>query len=352
MDVTTNPSRRPAFRKLAAAAGALFAVSLAGCSDANTDSASGADDGTDRDPLVATTAGPGTRAANADGGDPTDQNGEPVDVTCDEEALASLEDERYALEEQLLELEPRVNALRTGERATEYLLGQIESGFSGRTIEQGRTVGIAARSSVVVLQIVEGGTPTNHATAWFVDDGYLFTNAHNVYPSGPDTEFQGVTQDGDRFDVEVVDLFEEMFPDVALLRTGYRGSDPLPLTAVDELEPGQPLVQVGHPGEIGFWIISMGRFIEDRPEWTFDQEPFTALKSVVPGRPGVSGSPVLTLDGAVVGMTNGGQAVANREIGAPAPVAPDIVFDGPIGDVAISLHDGSDILERKLEEWR
>lgn len=344
--MTADRSLRPAIRTLAATAGALSAFSLAGCSEPNTGPALGADAGS-------TPPAGGTDATGADaGGAPTGGTPSPAEPGCDEDAVAALADERAELEGELVELEYELASLRTAERGADYLLGQLESGFPEQTAARGKAVGIAARASVVVLQIVEGGYPANHATAWFVDDGYLFTNAHNVSPAGPDTEYRAVTPDGERFDVEVVDVVEGMVPDVALLRTGYRGADPLPLAAVDELEPGQPLVQVGHPGEIGYWIVSMGRFVEGQQTRTVEGDPYTALKSVVPGRPGVSGSPVLTLDGGVVGMTNGGESVVTRDPGTPAPAAPEIVFDGPIGDVAISLHDGSDVLARKLEDWR
>jgi serine protease Do len=198
--------------------------------------------------------------------------------------------------------------------------------------------------------VIVDGFPVGTGTAWFVDEGLLFTNAHNVFEPG--SEIQGLTHDGRELDLEVVDFVEEFPPDVALLRTPHRGATPLPMARVDDLEAGQPLVQVGHPGEVGYWIISMGRFVEASQSYSSDGTEYTALTSVVPGRRGVSGSPVLTLDGEVVGMTHGGEDFEVREMGEPATVAPDIVFDGPIGAMGMSLHDGSDILERKLEEWR
>lgn len=345
--MTDNRPRRPAYRKAAAALGAVSALSLAGCSEGDSGSIS-EPDGNDAGDVQTT---PGTGGTDETVGSPS-RGDETADVACDEETLDALEDERFGLEEQLSGIEFEGRQLRTGARATEYLLDQLDPGFSAETLERGKSVGLGARPSVVTLERYEGDFPTGQATAWFVDEGHLFTNAHNVHPSGPETGFQGVTHDGDRFDVAVVDLVEDMHPDVALLRTEYSGAAPLPMTAVDALEAGQPLVQVGHPGEVGFWIISMGRFIEGRPTATFDGEAFTALKSVVPGRAGVSGSPVLTLDGDVVGMTHSGEPFVSRALAGPAPVAPDIVFDGPIAAVAVSAHDGSDILERKLEEWR
>lgn len=335
--MTTDRDRRPTYRKAAAAMGALSAVSLAGCAELDSSSAGEPDGQAEptRSP-VGTVAEPGMDDGTA----------------CDDETLNDLEDERWELEEQLFDIEFQVRQLRTGAQSTEYLLDQVVSGFPDDMLDRGRVVGLEARSSVVSLDVLEDGFSAGQATAWFVDDGYLFTNAHNVLPAGPNTEFRCVTPEGDRFDVEVVDLFEDMQPDIALLRTEYTGATPLPMADVDELTAGQPLIQVGHPGEVGYWIISMGRFIERRTNENFSGTEYTELRSVVPGRPGVSGSPVLTLDGTVVGITYGGEPILSRESGTPAPVAPDIVFDGPIGAIITSSHVGSDVLERKLGDWR
>lgn len=348
MDVTADRPRRPAYRSAAAAVGALSAASLADCAEADSAPSAGSDGQAES---TRSPAGTAAESGTDDGGPATRGDG-ATQAGCDDETLDELEAERLALEEQLIDIQFEVGQLRTGANATEYLLDQVVSGFPADTLDRGRKVGLEARSSVVTLEILEEGFSAGQATAWFVDDGYLFTNAHNVFPVGPDSEFECVTQDGDRFDVEVVELFEDMQPDVALLRTGYTGATTLPLADVDGLAAGQPLVQVGHPGEVGYWVISMGRFIEGRPNETRGGTEYTELTSVVPGRPGVSGSPVLTLDGAVVGMTHGGEPVLTREPGAAARVAPDIVFDGPIGAIATSLHVGSDVLKRKLEDWR
>lgn len=355
-----STDRRRDYRKLAATIGGISAIPLAGCSQGDTspeplddDETVDGDDGQGDLPSDATdTDDPSSPETPKGVDDRDDLEDTPDDADCDDDTVERLLEEQANLQNQLINLEHELRPLRNNARATKYLVEILESGFHADTLEQGRDVGLAARGSVVTLQILADGLPVGHGTAWFVDEGYLFTNAHNVDSGGQVADLRGITHEGDQFDIDVIDFDEAYLPDVALLRTAYRGPDPLPMAAVSDLAVGQPLVQVGHPGEVGYWITSMGRFVSERQSFTSDGDEYTGLNSVVPGRQGVSGSPVLTLDGEVVGMTWGGGPFGNRDPGEAAPVAPDYVFDSPIGSYVMSNHDGSDVLERKLEEWR
>lgn len=349
MDVTADAPPRSTLRRAMATLGGLSALGLAGCAESDPEQ---------RDPSADPTDSNGGDRENDPGADddPTTTDDPAADglddADCDAARIESLYDELDDLDEQLIDLEFELADLERSDRGTELLLDQLEAGFPTSTIERARAIGLDVRESVVALEILDDGMPSGHATGWVVDDGHLLTNAHNVYAGGVTNDVTVVTHDGDRFDADVVDFVETMQPDVALLRVDGLDAPPLSMTSVDDLEAGQPLVQVGHPGEVGFWIISLGRFVDARRTVSFDDETYSELTTVVPGRQGVSGSPLLTLDGDVVGMTHGGSPIEFRKPGDPAPIAPDLVFDAPIAAIALSLHSGSDALELKLEDWQ
>lgn len=173
--------------------------------------------------------------------------------------------------------------------------------FPPEVVEKARQVGLQARDSVVLLDI-QGPKPeeefgTGGGTGWFIDKGLVATAGHNVDTKG--AKITGRMLSGDRFDLEVIT--SKLEPDVALLRTDYTKAPPLSLGSSKELKIGQPLVMVGHPGGIGEWIISLGPKVE-KPE---GQEG-PALSARIPSRQGNSGSPILTLDGKVIGLVTGG----------------------------------------------
>lgn len=182
-------------------------------------------------------------------------------------------------------------------RILELFAATSEPRFRTSTRRQAVDIGTRARESVIVLDVVDrygGGT----ATAWFVTEHRLLTNAHNV--SGAFERIHGVALDGQSFEASVVESVEQQQPDVALLETEYTGT-PLPSGDSATLSRDDPVVQVGHPADFGFWVLTLGGYLEQR---SADE-----LWATIPGLEGNSGSPILDLDGAVVGMTYGGEPV-------------------------------------------
>jgi serine protease Do len=216
-------------------------------------------------------------------------------------------------------------------------------------------VGEAARESVVYLELIEEGVSTGHATGWFVEEGVIATNAHNVRLGVATTEeLRGYTPDGRSFETDVLGHVEDISPDVAILGTEFTDAPPLPVRRDAELEVGDPLVQVGHPGGFGNWVISAGRFAgRTEPSMSIGtpEVEFTNIVTSIPGLKGVSGSPVLDLDGEVVAMTTGGSDVDYREFGDPVRVAPDRVFDAPISPIMAAEHVGIDATVELVDRW-
>jgi serine protease Do len=174
--------------------------------------------------------------------------------------------------------------------------------FPPETNDAARDAGRDARESVVLLD-VGGSYSEGTATAWFVTDHYLLTNAHNVED---DFEtLQGVTVRQETFEAELVGSVADQQPDVALLRTGVEGT-PLPIGDAGSLTRGDPLVQVGYSGGFGHWVITLGSYL--------DRGSSDELSASIPGLEGNSGSPILDLDGQVVAMTFGAQSEGDPAI--------------------------------------
>lgn len=173
-----------------------------------------------------------------------------------------------------------------------------------------RQTGIDARPGVVYLETDRGGGQYGAGTGWILDENRIVTNGHVVETAGEVTCY---TLEGESLAVDVVGTSTQ--PDVALLRTDDPVPATLPTGSSDDLDSDQPLVQVGHPGGVGYWIISLGRLRRGRGLLGGDR-----LVSTVPSAQGNSGSPLLTLDGRVVGLTYAGIPNRSRRPGtAPEP---------------------------------
>lgn len=266
------------------------------------------------------------------------------DLDC--EAEASVEEIQDRIEQFELEL-----AFARYDWAEKYgRRGQLSGGFEDDVLSTAQSVGTQVRESVIMLEL-DGG----QATGWYVDDRHVMTNAHNVAGQNSAT---ARTMDGSSFGLTVVDLVEEMFPDVALLRADRSGT-PLPLGSASSLEPGETVVQVGHPGDVGNWLITTGRYLRssgmDDEDWDDevedDFEPVPDLTTSAPGAEGNSGSPLVNLDGEVVGMTHGGTDQNPLPIDGPPEPSEPIVYDWPLRWKMWSSHVPVETVVEYYEEW-
>ena len=200
-----------------------------------------------------------------------------------------------------------------------------------------RAVGEPARESVVFIDVVTevgGGT----ATGWLVDDGLILTNAHNTVDFEVATAKRAWTVDGTAAPVSLVGKVAGGQPDVALLAADV-DAPPLPVGSSSSLERDQPVVQVGHPGGFGNWVVSLGSVVEVGE---------TDVTTTVPGLQGNSGSPLLDLEGRVVGMTSGaepGPGSAGVEPADPTPHYERLAVDAP------SLHVPIETAMEQVEGW-
>lgn len=205
-----------------------------------------------------------------------------------------------------------------GEPASPQPRDPESSDFSESERERARAVGLEARESVVFLETARGGGEFSIGTGWVLDGEHVVTNGHIVDRGGTLTCY---TVEGETLDVEVVDSTRE--PDVGLVVTDDDPPRALETGSSADLDSTQPLVQVGHPGGVGRWIITLGRFL-GRGRSLGSGE---TLRSSVPSRQGSSGSPVLTLDGTVVGLTFASAPQAVRRPGTAPEPTDDRVYE-------------------------
>ncbi|WP_418281920.1 trypsin-like peptidase domain-containing protein [Halorubrum sp. DTA98] len=213
---------------------------------------------------------------------------------------AALTERTAELEDQLATNQPRVE--------TPNLWG-----FSEETMSQLQGLADTWTDSVVVIDAITDDGIWHVGTGWVYDEGVIASNAHVVAPqrlpeSESITQYTVWDRNGDRSDGTLLghtygrDEIFETREDIGFLsvsETVTRGRQ-MSHGVSSELSTDEPLLQLGHPYSLDFWTPSVGPFITHR-------EPFFA--SNIPGQPGVSGSPVLDVDGDVIGMTWGGQYV-------------------------------------------
>ncbi|WP_458210824.1 S1 family peptidase [Haladaptatus sp. NG-SE-30] len=164
------------------------------------------------------------------------------------------------------------------------------SKFSESTRKRASKLGKRVRQSVV--KILAGDAV---GTGWVIDEGFILTNSHVVM----ETE----TVDIETFDERTgaatrVGYQRDLLPDIALLKTSLETPPSLSMATSTDVSKGEPLLSVGHPGNVGDWVMSLGRYVSSnsRTNW---------LLADIPTADGCSGSPLLTLDGVVVGCIHG-----------------------------------------------
>jgi S1-C subfamily serine protease len=213
---------------------------------------------------------------------------------------------------------------------------QVDGDSADGIREDARAVGTRVQESVVDLSF---GGGKSGGTGWVVDEGYVVTNAHIARQS---ETFQVESFAGETGTAERVGYYESMSPDVALLETDLTGIPSLPTGDSSAVERGDPLVIVGHPQGVGKWVISLGSFLryEESIDW---------LLTDAPTNNGNSGSPLVTLDGEVVGCVSGGTTVGER----PEPVIrSERVFEAfPDSETAVTANS-VETVEESVAEWR
>ncbi len=258
-------------------------------------------------------------------------------------APTTLEDKLSQKETRIAELEAMISQLETEQTAP----ATAGSEFSQEIVDKARAVGIEARKSVVYLEVTTIGGRSGQATAWFLEGGLLITAGHVFEDVEGAVTIKGHTIDGDTFSVEVI--YSSLIPgDIAILRTDYTKAPGLPVGSSGGLKEGDPLVQVGHPGGMGNWVITLGELVRGGGH--------SVLFGTVPTAGGMSGSPVLTLDGKVVGMTTGSALITvggrSFEPGATPPSNSEVYLSiEELRPSMLSTHEPIELVLEQVAEW-
>ena len=206
--------------------------------------------------------------------------------------------------------------------------------FSRDVRKRARTLGVRVQQSVVRITTGDGG-----GTGWIVDDGYILTNSHIVQHTA---SVQIETFDGRTGTATRVGFQRDLFPDIALLKTDLATPPPLSMTTPMTLSHSDAVLAVGHPITVGDWVISLGRYdrYNSHSNW---------LLATLPTGDGNSGSPLLTLDGNVVGCITG----TTLETHSIERVnRPETVYTAYPKKVTVATATPARTIEKWVRRWR
>jgi S1-C subfamily serine protease len=155
---------------------------------------------------------------------------------------------------------------------------------------------------VAIYSVYRGSWVTGAATGFVVSpNGCIVTNRHvasDIVESGMQIGVELVN--GTKFIASVIKVANQSGPDLAVLKVNGSGFNALPVSPATP-PVGATVFTIGNPTRFGMWVISAGRFA-----WAGVDLGVSMLKSSLPGGEGNSGSPMLNLNGAVVGVVFGG----------------------------------------------
>ncbi|WP_167603405.1 S1 family peptidase [Halorubrum sodomense] len=267
------------------------------------------------------------------------------DISSKDEEIVSLRQDLEELQERSNEKDQTARSLRSDLREAEARIEELEQSveyqYSAEVRQSATDAGRKLREAVVLFEFEYEGNFGSSGTGWFIDQNHIITNRHVVQDAGTATSKTGYLLDGTEFDFSVSHTAED--DDIALVETDVTAPYIPPLGTASSLTAGQPLVQVGHPAMIGNWVISLGEFLKD-------QEFGNGLHTEMPSTSGNSGSPLITLDGTVVGLT---YASGSRDTnsGPPTPSEEGAVEEYPYQEVQYSIHEGIDTVLDYYEQW-
>jgi S1-C subfamily serine protease len=194
---------------------------------------------------------------------------------------------------------------------------------------------LAARikPSVVVLEVLDAsGEIRGNGTGFLVSsDGVTVTNVHVVQEA---QQMRAVLADGSKRQALGV-LAQDEDRDVALIKLEGAGYPALPLGETGTLTEGAPVMVVGSPLGLAS-TVSLGIVSAVRRELPAEltrraKGKLGALVQITaPVSPGSSGSPVVTMDGRVIGVTQGQMTIGqNINFAVPIEVAKDLLASLP-----------------------
>ncbi len=177
-----------------------------------------------------------------------------------------------------------------------------------------------AKTSVLKLRVLDvSGREVGSGTGFFVStDGLVVTNYHVIDAAH---RIEAVPAEGPSYTVSGLVARDEV-NDLALLRTDAGSSRPLPLAAGTVPEPGEEVVVLGGPlglaGSLSEGIVAAIRDPTEIERRKSGRSPLLQITAAI--SPGSSGSPVMKLDGEVIGVAVS-QVLNGQNLNFAVPVA-------------------------------
>ena len=226
----------------------------------------------------------------------TQINLQQQDLEQSQEQIALLQNSISNLQSRITTMNIENDVLENDNEELQEKYNDVIKGTFLENLEEISQLGESLKDSVVS---VESGSA--RGTGFFISsNGCILTNAH-------------VTSGRDTLTIELVDgtrltgqlLKEGNYErnrffigeyDIALIKINYNGATPI---IISDSRPtaNEIVVNVGHPGRLGDWVIATGHFNGD---WEDD------FSFELPAFPGSSGSPIVNMDRELVGLLWGG----------------------------------------------
>ena len=226
----------------------------------------------------------------------TQINLQQQDLEQSQEQIALLQNSISNLQSRITTMNIENDVLENDNEELQEKYNDVIKGTFLENLEEISQLGESLKDSVVS---VESGSA--RGTGFFISsNGCILTNAH-------------VTSGRDILTIELVDgtrltgqlLKEGNYErnrffigeyDIALIKINYNGATPI---IISDSRPtaNEIVVNVGHPGRLGDWVIATGHFNGD---WEDD------FSFELPAFPGSSGSPIVNMDRELVGLLWGG----------------------------------------------
>lgn len=169
-------------------------------------------------------------------------------------------------------------------------------------------LGLASKIKPNVVGITENVTgvgPQVIGTGFLISsDGCVVTNRHVV----EHTDRLGVQLlDGSKISATLVKISNATGPDLAILKVSGRTFSALMINPRIPTQ-GTRVLMVGNPSLFGTWVASEGKFVREGFLRTLSAN-LTTIDFVIPSASGASGSPLLDLNGTVLGVNFGSNRV-------------------------------------------